>query len=173
MRAAALALAAALCAGCAAAGGPPVAREPAPVGAVVVLGAPPAGEGRYLGSEACRGCHPEAYARWRATRHAAPYAGLAAADRGNPACLRCHVTAFADPAGGAAGAEALAAVGCEACHGPGADHAGSRHPGLVATATGGECPPCEANRICRRCHTPARSPGFELGPALARVACAP
>jgi hypothetical protein len=47
----------------------------------------------------------------------------------------------------------------------------SRHPELVATATGGECPPCEINRICRLCHTPARSADFDLARALARVRC--
>ncbi|HEY6001041.1 MAG TPA: multiheme c-type cytochrome, partial [bacterium] len=92
----------------------------------------------------------------------------------DPACLRCHVTGDHDPLGQAAAAARpdLAAVGCEACHGPAADHAGSGHPELVPTETGGDCPPCEANRICRLCHTPAHSPGFELAGYLERVSCA-
>ncbi len=91
-------------------------------------------------------------------------AGLLAGDRRLAACLRCHVTGYGDRLGYRAGGEGpdLANVGCEACHGPGADHGRSAHPELVPTRTGGECPPCEINRICRLCHTPERSPGFDL-----------
>lgn len=152
--------------GCAApAAGPP------PVGTLVVLEAAHGGGERFTGSEACRECHPLAYARWRETPHAADHAGLPAPDRANPACLRCHVTGPGDPLGFGGGVSGLASVGCEACHGPGADHAGSGHPALVPTATGGECPPCEVNRICRLCHTPAHSPDFDLAGALRRLAC--
>lgn len=144
-----------------------------PAGALVVLGAPAGAGARFLGSDACRGCHPVAYGRWRATGHARDFAGLPAADRGTPACLRCHVTGYGDPLGfgGDGGIAALASVGCEACHGAGADHAGSAHPAFVPTATGGECPPCEVNRICRLCHTGGHSPGFDLGRSLAAVSC--
>ncbi|HWR96838.1 MAG TPA: multiheme c-type cytochrome [Candidatus Methanoperedens sp.] len=166
-----LALAAAvLAAGCAARGAP---VPPARVGPVVLLAADAGGGARFAGSDACRACHPDAWERWRATGHAAAFAGLPAAGRGDPACLRCHVTGHGDPLGyrGGGGLD-LAAVGCEACHGAAADHARSRHPELVPTATGGDCPPCEANRICRLCHTPAHSPSFELARYLARVGCA-
>jgi hypothetical protein len=166
--AAAAGLALLLASGCAAPG-----ASPPPVGAVVLLPAPAGPGAAFVGTDACRGCHPAEYARWRATAHAGDHAGLAPSDRSLPACLRCHVTGYREPRGFGSGASApdLAAVGCEACHGPGADHARSRHPELVPTATGGDCPPCEINRICRLCHTPERSPGFDLGRALGRVAC--
>jgi hypothetical protein len=159
-----LALAAA--AGCAA-GAPP----PTSVGPAVLLARPAGGGVRYVGSEACGRCHPRAYARWRASAHARDYAGLVGADRLDPSCLRCHVTGHGDPLGFAGAVPGLAGVGCEACHGAGADHAGSAFPELVPTATGGDCPPCEVNRVCRLCHTPARSPGFELARSLERVRC--
>ena len=168
---AAAAIAASGCAAGGAGGGaPPSATR---VGATVLLDADPGGGARYAGSEACRGCHPRAWERWRATGHATEFAGLTGTDRGAPACLRCHVTGPGDPRGYRedGGGPDLAAVGCEACHGPAADHAESRHPELIPTATGGECPPCEANRICRLCHTPARSPAFDLAAYLARVSC--
>lgn len=161
-------LALALTTGCAA-----TVQAPRPVGPLVVLGEP-AGEGqRFIGSESCGTCHPAAYDRWRATGHAREFAGLPIADRMVPACLRCHVTGYGDPLGYrvAGAAPGLASVGCEACHGAGADHARSAHPSLVPTATGGECPPCEVNRICRHCHTPGRSSGFDLARALGRIAC--
>jgi hypothetical protein len=144
---------------------------PLPVGETVLMAQPAGTVARFVGSEACRGCHPSAYARWRATGHAREYAGLPAADRSDPACLRCHVTGYGDPLGLGGGAGELAAVGCEACHGAGADHALSAHPGLVPTVTGGECPRCEVNRICRLCHTPARSADFDLARSLELVAC--
>lgn len=165
-RPALLALALAAVCGCAA---PPAA--PVRVGGAVLLAAPPGGGGRFLGSEACRGCHPQAYARWSASAHARDHAGLPATERLNAACLRCHVTGYGDSMGYRGGARGLASVGCEACHGAGSDHAGSIHPGLVPTATGGECPPCEINRICRLCHTPGHSPAFDLAAALERIAC--
>jgi hypothetical protein len=162
-------LALSLGAGCAAPASAPLpAASPAWTGELAGAGA------RFLGSEACRTCHPAAYARWRATAHAREFAGLSPADRGVPACLRCHVTGYGEPLGYRADGAApdLASVGCEACHGAAADHARSAHPSLVPTATGGACPPCEVNRICRLCHTPERSAGFELGRALSRIACA-
>jgi hypothetical protein len=149
------------------------ARTPPAVGPLVVL-EEPAGEGkRFVGSEACRACHPAAYSRWRATGHAGEYAGLPPEERAVPSCLRCHVTGYGDPLGYpiAGAAPELASVGCEACHGAGAEHARSAHPALVPTATGGECPPCEINRICRLCHTPDRSAGFDLARALDHIAC--
>jgi hypothetical protein len=157
-----------LAAGCASA-----AQAPPAVGPLVVLAGPPGDGKRFVGSASCRACHPAAYSRWRATGHAREFAGLPPADRTVPACLRCHVTGYGDPLGYqlAGAAPELGSVGCEACHGAGAEHARSAHPGLVPTATGGECPPCEVNRICRLCHTPDRSAAFDLARALERVVC--
>ena len=148
---------------------------PSSVGPLVLREQPDTGGAPFLGSAACRTCHAAVYARWRSTGHARDFAGLLAVDRQVSACLRCHVTGYGDRLGYRAAGEGLdlANVGCEACHGPGADHGRSSHPEFVPTRTGGECPPCETNRICRLCHTPERSAGFELAPALARVTCKP
>lgn len=150
----------------------PVA-PPATAGSAARLDGTLGGGGRFLGSEACRTCHPALYDRWRATGHARAFAGLPPADRTVPSCLRCHVTGYGEPHGyrTAPGGEGLASVGCEACHGPGADHARSAFPALVPTATGGDCPPCEVNRVCRLCHTPDRSKDFDLARALERLPC--
>jgi len=157
--------------GCAASS---VGDAPVPVGLPVVR-EPDSGGSPYLGSAACATCHAAASARWRATSHARDFAGLPAADRLVSACLRCHVTGYGERFGYRATGEGrdLANVGCEACHGPGADHGHSAHPEYVPTLTGGECPPCEINRICRLCHTQERSPGFNLAQALSRIACNP
>lgn len=151
------------------------AVSPAPVGRLVIREPLDGGGGVFLGSSACGTCHAAEYSRWRATRHSRDFAGLLATDRTVTACLRCHVTGYGERSGYRATFDApdLANVGCEACHGPGADHGRSAHPGLVPTLTGGECPPCEINRICRLCHTPERSPGFDLARDLSQIACKP
>jgi len=158
--------------GCAAAS---VAPAPAPVGPLVMREQPDSGGSPYLGSAACRTCHAVTYSIWSSTAHARDYAGLLATDRRLSACLRCHVTGYGDRLGYRSTGESrdLANVGCEACHGPGADHGRSAHPELVPTLTGGECPPCEINRICRLCHTTERSPGFDLEQALSQITCKP
>lgn len=166
-RAAPALLLAALAAGCAAPAVAPPPGASAAAGPVVLAPAAPAADGRYLGSDACRDCHPAAWRRWQGTAHAAAFAGLPEADRARTACLRCHTTGR----DGGARVSGLDAVGCEACHGPGGDHGGSAYPGLVPTRTGGACPPCEVNRVCRLCHTPEHSPGFELARDLAAVSC--
>jgi len=156
--------------GCAASSVAPIS-----VGPLVLREQPDTGGGVFLGSDACRTCHAAAYARWRSTGHAGDFAGLLAGDRRVSACLRCHVTGYGDRLGYRVGVEGLDLenVGCEACHGPGADHGRSAYPELVPTLTGGECPPCEINRICRLCHTPERSPGFDLEHALSQITCKP
>lgn len=169
-RARIVALALVLTGGCAT----PVVVPPR-VGPMVLLDAPAGSGVRYLGSQSCRACHPAAFDRWRSTGHAGDFSGLPPADRMSAACLRCHVTGYGEPLGyrSESSATELAAVGCEACHGPGSDHARAGHPDLVPTATGGECPPCEVNRICRLCHTPERSGGFDLERSLSRISCRP
>jgi len=151
------------------------ATAPAPVRPLVRREQPDSGGAAFLGSAACVACHSAAYERWRVTGHARDFAGLLPADRRVTACLRCHVTGYGERFGFrlTGGDPGLANVGCEACHGPGADHGRSVHPELVPTRTGGECPPCEINRICRLCHTPERSPGFDLAQALTRISCKP
>jgi hypothetical protein len=148
---------------------------PLSVGPLVLLEQPDTGGAPYLGSAACRTCHAAAYERWRSTGHARDFSGLLAADRRVSSCLRCHVTGYGERSGYRTDdlAPDRANVGCEACHGPGADHGGSAHPEFVPTLTGGECPPCEINRICRLCHTPERSPAFDIAQALRRVSCKP
>jgi hypothetical protein len=157
-------------AGCAASA---PASSRAPAGPAVLVGESAGTGRRFVGSAGCRACHPAAAERWRATRHALDFAGLPEGDRQRTACLRCHVTGYGEPWGyrDPALAAELSSVGCEACHGAGADHARSAHPGLIPTATGGECPPCEVNRICRLCHTPQHSPDFDLARDVPKVSC--
>jgi peroxiredoxin len=124
---------------------------------------------RYVGSEACRGCHAAEHATWAASPHARAVERLAAVNKlGNPDCLRCHTTAYGRPGGfppqGVPSQHAdLAAVGCESCHGPGGDHVaeGSRKLGSIVSLAD-KCDSCVILQICGACHDEANDPGFEF-----------
>ncbi|WP_165230019.1 multiheme c-type cytochrome [Aquisphaera insulae] len=97
----------------------------------------------YIGSHACAECHDAAdkgsqFCKWRDTPHAKGYASLGTQDARDRAakrgikedpqssleCLKCHATAYSrESAGAAEGYSVLEGVGCEACHGPGSEHA--------------------------------------------------
>ncbi len=139
----------------------------------IVVSTRPAGHGTYAGSEACRPCHSGVHDFWRRTSHAGSLAVLRPLGSAeDPNCLRCHATGFGEESGYSGGKAAdLAAVGCEACHGPSAGHAG--RPRDVRTSAGlmAGCPPCAVNQVCRLCHTPAHSPGFTPGAYFDKVKC--
>lgn len=96
----------------------------------------------YLGSEACAKCHGGAKANgifetWRGTAHARAWKDLASLRGGEIAremgvegpaqhasqCLECHATGQKDSPTQRALIGVEEGVGCEACHGPGADYA--------------------------------------------------
>ena len=83
----------------------------------------------YVGSKACKTCHMgaakgEIFETWEKSKHAAALTNLPGDKQKDAACLPCHSTGFQkggyDPAG--ATAANFAGVGCESCHGPGADY---------------------------------------------------
>jgi hypothetical protein len=123
--------------------------------AILAAALPRAHGGRadYVGAQACKDCHAEAYAAWEQSAHARSDASLRR-DTNSPrkgACLACHTTGEA-PAGQAF----LAGVQCEACHGPGAGYASDdvmRNPtlarllGLRDLST-----PAARAALCAQCH---------------------
>ncbi len=87
----------------------------------------------YIGTKACGMCHKGAakgsiLETWQATAHAKSMDKVPADQKSNATCLGCHATGFGKPGGydpaaaTKAAADHLAAVGCEACHGPGNDY---------------------------------------------------
>jgi len=113
----------------------------------------------YVGAKVCGTCHPAQFAQWTGSKHAQALAALARKRQElEPACLRCHVTAYGEPDGyrpGAKDSAVLANVQCEACHGFGREHRGKgKIRGPVAAA------------ICRRCHSTENSPTFKYEPYL-------
>ena len=122
-----------------------------------------------VGSAACRSCHEQEYETWSQQPHAKAVHSLEAkGEAGNAECLSCHTTAFGSPGGfptdgAVADHPALAAVGCESCHGPGGDHVGADAPrrGTIVSLTD-KCDSCVILQICGSCHDDANDPGFEF-----------
>jgi cytochrome c2 len=138
----------------------------------------------FVGSKACKMCHQsEAQGKiwdsWLASKHAKSMESLKA-DKGettNAKCLKCHTTGYGTDSGydkvPAEKQDALnfGAVGCESCHGAGADYKAmsvmkNREQALAA---GMVMPTAET---CKRCHN-ADSPtfkGFDFDKAYAQIA---
>lgn len=83
---------------------------------VAAAGAVQADDHAYVGASKCKMCHKTQYASWEQTTHGkALDAAKASTDPAYDAgtCTACHATN---------NDEALGTVGCESCHGPGADY---------------------------------------------------
>jgi cytochrome c2 len=126
----------------------------------------------YVGSKACKMCHNtetqgKIYDKWLSTKHANTIAVLDSAkgERTNAKCLKCHTTGYGTATGYDKAADAmkipegLGAVGCEACHGAGADYkAMSVMKDRAAAVAAGLVIPNE--ETCKTCHN-ADSPTFK------------
>ena len=122
----------------------------------------------YLGNRACESCHPVSAEEWHKTRHAEAMQILLKKGRGNdPDCVKCHVTGMPiQPATGMDGRKNevggfvsitetpwMANVQCEACHGPGANHAQNPVRNKMKSAD---------EKSCRNCHTEETDPDFDF-----------
>jgi YVTN family beta-propeller protein len=92
---------------------------------------------RYVGNDACRECHAEAYRIWLGSKHSRTFVMLQRGVAGEmmraagvtneqvepPLCYGCHATAALAPAENReAGFRIEEGVTCERCHGPGEKH---------------------------------------------------
>jgi len=122
----------------------------------------PAGpQSRYTGEEACGTCHPRESAQWSRSSHAHAFETLVRKNQdGNPDCLSCHVTAFAEPGGYRPGSQdpELANVQCETCHGAGRGHRGKGRIGQRVPES-----------VCRGCHNTENSPTFRYEAYLRKL----
>lgn len=163
----------------------PVAKQPAnpsPGSAAIT-------QQSYTGTGGCIGCHrPQAQA-WFTTKHSHEFSGLPVTYRNDPTCLKCHVTAFGNPASFVAGmpaptAKGFAVVGCEVCHGPGALHKNAAERFANATAadeakleketkaTIRKTPPDSVCAACHKTQGHQRHPSYEGQTVVATaVAC--
>ncbi|NNL67563.1 MAG: redoxin domain-containing protein [Myxococcales bacterium] len=123
----------------------------------------------YVGSDACQSCHAAEYETWAQGGHARAGETLEKEGQaGNAECLTCHTTGFGKdggfPEAGPLAAHAdLGRVGCESCHGPGADHVAEDAPKIGSILSlGDKCDSCVILKICGDCHDDANDPGFEF-----------
>ena len=83
----------------------------------------------FVGSEACKGCHSDAYKKWLKTPHSHAYKTLEDTEHPklrqyDPECVVCHVVGFGYKTGfrDEPSTPKLKNVGCESCHGPASGH---------------------------------------------------
>lgn len=110
--------------------------------------------GPWLGAAACIECHEPYFESWAETRHSKAFASLEKAGKSkDPECVVCHTTGYGKEGGfiSKTTTPGLAGVQCEACHGPGKDH-----------ARGFSAPSGPVNETtCLKCHTKENSPAFD------------
>ncbi len=129
--------------------------DPANLGADMIPGVKAGAS--FAGSESCLGCHASAAKVWNKSHHARAFATLVAnqADA-DPNCIGCHTVGFGSPGGyrRAFGADRLTNVGCESCHGAGAQHVAERQRGSGDGAKfrplgSGDCQTCHHGEFSR------------------------
>jgi hypothetical protein len=117
----------------------------------------------YVSAAACAECHREQFGKWTASRHARATDSLVIKQpEFDSSCFACHASGLEKNAGGEAGAlPQLQNVHCEACHGPGSDHAKNPAKGYGRIAS--------IKESCAICHTPEISPGFDAQTAWEKI----
>jgi len=120
-------------------------------------------QGKFVGSATCIKCHAEAGKVWQHSKHAGALATLEheGHDR-DPDCVPCHVVGLSSVNGFKSRLQtpALAFVGCESCHGPGADHSGLPKQFKL---------PKVGAKTCQPCHRPENSPNFDFKTYWAKI----
>lgn len=146
----------------------------------------------FIGSETCGECHSTAYDLWKETKHAHafdtlvhPYERTEIPRHHDPECIACHVTGwnakgyFPYETGFLSRERTprMEHVGCESCHGPGAEHVKVESGDLeVNDATrkalrqAMQLPLADgvAERKCMECHDLDNSPAFHEPGAFER-----
>ncbi|MCD6328360.1 cytochrome C [bacterium] len=133
---------------------------------------PPDGNLLFVGPEICRDCHSKQFDKWSKSAHSRSYQPLVKrGDQNATECLRCHTTGFFERSGfiDIESTPHLAAVTCEACHGPGSAHVQARRMGDDDPEYGNvSCAECQLARICILCH---RSADFDAKSRVKKLGC--
>jgi hypothetical protein len=110
----------------------------------------------FAGNATCMKCHANAAKVWKGSAHSHALLTLEKEAHGrDPDCAACHVVGLDKKTGFRSRAltPQLANVGCESCHGPGADHA--RKPKSFPMPKMGQ-------KACAPCHVSSNSPNFDF-----------
>ncbi|VAX11491.1 hypothetical protein MNBD_GAMMA26-2548 [hydrothermal vent metagenome] len=117
------------------------------------------GASPYIGGDACKDCHAQAYEVWTQSKHAVAYETLKSVNKAyDPDCIGCHTVGFEQPGGFVEPIITyhLLNVQCESCHGPSRSHANSEGTKPVGH-TG-----WSRQKMCQQCHVGSHSPAFEF-----------
>ncbi|OGQ98179.1 MAG: cytochrome C [Deltaproteobacteria bacterium RIFOXYD12_FULL_57_12] len=120
----------------------------------------------YVGSEACKTCHPEEYDSFVAyAKKAKSFSSIERLRRSLSEeeigkCYACHTTGYGKPGGFVSLEQTphLKDSGCEVCHGPGGDHLEKQD---AATIKGGL-----TKKDCEVCHISERVRAFRYKPLI-------
>jgi hypothetical protein len=137
---------------------------------------------KYAGSESCEECHSYEYEKWEGSKHAHALESLVnPGERSevprhfDPECVSCHVVGwnpqqhypYATGYWSREKTPKLEHVGCETCHGPGAEHVAAEQgkaqlttAELDALRVAVRLPLEQAERKCMECHDLDNSPEF-------------
>ncbi len=125
-------------------------------------------ENRYVGSEACRDCHEEAYENF--TKFAKKAHSFEAIKKMRDhltaeevkTCYGCHTTGYGEPGGfrDENSTPDMANAGCEVCHGPGGNHIESEDADDIIGI--GRL----SKDRCEKCHSRERVEAFNFKPLL-------
>ena len=79
---------------------------------------------KYVGLTKCAACHFPQYKNWKSSPHGKAFELLPKKYKNDAECLKCHTSGFGQPTELADPETAYPmGVSCEACHGPGGEHA--------------------------------------------------
>jgi hypothetical protein len=125
-------------------------------------------EGEHVGAAACRSCHADTYKSWKKSPHRKAMKSLGPGEADQVGCVRCHAspTASGPEPTTLDGYLSDEGVGCESCHGPGADHLADPRAGTIL-GLGESCAECVIEEVCTSCHTDSWDPGWHLRTRLA------
>lgn len=124
------------------------------------------GENRYVGSEACKGCHEDEYNNFiKYAKKSKSFESIERLRKGLTeedlkACYPCHTTGYGKPGGFESPEKTphLKNVGCEVCHGPGGAHIKSGNPKDIKRRL--------SIKDCEVCHTAERVTAFRYKPMI-------
>lgn len=133
---------------------------------VSVQGNEQQGANTYVGSSACRECHPEEYENFMTyAKKSISFQSIERQRKHLTAdeirqCYPCHTTGYGRPGGFISIEETphLMNAGCEVCHGPGAEH--------VRTADAATIIGRMSKKDCEICHISERVKAFKYKPLV-------
>ena len=122
--------------------------------------------GIFVGSLACKECHPEEYENFMT--YAKKSVSFQSIERRMKhltseeirECYPCHTTGYGQPGGFISQEETpnLKNAGCEVCHGPGAEHARTGDPAQIIGKM--------RKTDCEKCHISERVKAFKYKPLI-------